>query len=181
LLKHFPDSWFIGAMLLPGLLIVLLLVLPFIDRNPKRHFLNRPLASVSALLVVGGILALTVLSVREAPPPQVASPADRAAELYTANCANCHGPAMAVPPATDLHQLIAEGKHEGMPAWGGDLSTDEIDALAAITSWAAPCTRVRGATGIFVLASGNPQSSPGYSMQRDYLPHAGQTVRLVST
>lgn len=182
LLKYFPGQLeFIGAMLLPGVFIVLLLVLPFIDRNPKRHFLNRPLASVSALLVVGGILALTVLSVREAPPPQVASPADRAAELYTGNCANCHGPTIAVPPATDLHQLIAEGKHEGMPAWGGDLSTDEIDALAGfITSPKGSALYARECAAChrdFVLASGNPQElARVFDDGGDYPPHAGQTV-----
>ena len=144
LLKYFPGQLeFIGAMLLPGLFILLLLALPFIDRNPKRHFLNRPLASVAAVLVVAGILTLTVLSVREAPPPQIASATDRAAQLYAQNCANCHGPAIEVSPATDLHQLIAEGKHEGMPAWGGDLSTDEIDALAGFITSPNGSARVR--------------------------------------
>src|SRR3990170_4371198 len=110
LLKYFPGKLeFIGAMLVPGVFIVLLLVLPFLDRNPKRHFLNRPWASAAALLVVGGITTLTVLSVREAPPPQIATPVDLAAELYARNCANCHGPSITVPSATDLHQLIAEG------------------------------------------------------------------------
>jgi cytochrome c553 len=125
LLKYFPGQLeVIGVVLIPGLFILLLFALPFIDKNPKRHFLNRPLASVGALAVVAGIVGLTVLSVREAPPPQVAAQVDQAAALYAQNCANCHGPTIDVPPATDLHQLIAQGKHEGMPAWGGDLSTD---------------------------------------------------------
>ncbi|HSR19287.1 MAG TPA: hypothetical protein VLL49_00070, partial [Anaerolineales bacterium] len=46
LLKYFPGQIeFVGAMLLPGLFVLLLLALPFIDRSSKRHFLNRPLAS----------------------------------------------------------------------------------------------------------------------------------------
>ena len=136
LLKYFPGKLeVVGAMVIPGVFILLLLVLPFIDKSPKRHFLNRPFASVSALLVVGGIGMLTVLALREAPPPLAALPVDQAAALYAQNCANCHGPSIDVPAGTDLHQLIAQGKHEGMPAWGGDLSTDEIDALAGfITS-----------------------------------------------
>jgi mono/diheme cytochrome c family protein len=56
---------------------------------------------------------------------------DKAASLYTANCANCHGAGIDVPAGTDLHKVIAAGTHEGMPSWGGDLSTDEIDALRA--------------------------------------------------
>lgn len=129
-LKYFPGNLeVIGAMVLPGLFIVLLLLLPFIDRSPKRHFLNRPFASISALVVVAGIGFLTIASVREAPPPQEAVVVDNAAALYATNCANCHGSSIDVPAGTDLHQVIAAGTHEGMPAWGGDLSTDEIDAL----------------------------------------------------
>jgi mono/diheme cytochrome c family protein len=177
LLKYFPGQLeFIGAMLLPGLFILLLLVLPFIDRNSKRHFLNRPLASVSAVLVVSGIVTLSVLSVLEAPPPQIASATDRAAQLYAQNCANCHGTSISVSPATDLHRLIAEGKHEGMPAWGGDLSTDEIDALAGfITSprgsalYARECAECHRD---FVLASGNPQELDRvFSAAVAYPPH----------
>ena len=98
---------------------------------------------------------------REAPPPQIAAPVDQAAALYAANCANCHGPGIVVPKGTDLHQLIAQGKHEGMPAWGGDLSTDEIDALAGFitspngsalyTQYCGECHKS------LVQASGNPQ------------------------
>jgi len=130
LLKYFPGNLeVIGAMILPGLFIVLLLLLPFLDKSPKRHFLNRPYASIAALAVVGGIGILTVMAVVEAPPPQEAVVVDQAAALYAANCANCHGESIDVPPGTDLHQVIAAGTHEGMPAWGGDLSTDEIDQL----------------------------------------------------
>jgi mono/diheme cytochrome c family protein len=130
LLKYFPGNLeVIGAMVLPGLLILLLLILPFIDKNPKRHFLNRPFASISALVVVVGIGTLTFLAVKESPPPQEAVAVDQSAALYAKNCANCHGPSIDVPAGTDLHQIIAAGNHQGMPAWGGDLSTDEIDAL----------------------------------------------------
>jgi len=131
LLKYFPGNLeVIGAMILPGLFVLLLILLPFVDKSPKRHFRNRPYASIAALLVVGGIGALTVLAVVEAPPPQEAVIVDQAAFLYSTNCANCHGESIDVPPGTDLHQVIATGTHEGMPAWGGDLSTDEIDLLA---------------------------------------------------
>ena len=160
-LKYFPGNLeVIGAMILPGLFILLLLLLPFIDKSPKRHFLNRPFASISALVVVAGIIFLTIASVREAPPPQEAVVVDKAATLYTTNCANCHGPSIDVPAGTDLHQIIAAGTHEGMPAWGGDLSTDEIDALAGFilspkgsalfTQYCAVCHEQ------LVVASGNP-------------------------
>ena len=97
-------------------------------RNATSSIVHLP--AIAALAVVAGIGVLTVLSVVEAPPPQVAVVVDQAAALYAANCANCHGESIDVPPGTDLHQVIAAGTHEGMPAWGGDLSTDEIDQLA---------------------------------------------------
>jgi mono/diheme cytochrome c family protein len=130
LLKYFPGKLeVIGAMILPGLFILLLLILPFIDKSPKRHFMNRPFASISAVVVVVGIGALTFLAVKESPPPLEAVVVDQSATLYAKNCANCHGPSIDVPTGTDLHKIIAAGNHEGMPAWGGDLSADEIDSL----------------------------------------------------
>jgi len=182
LLKYFPGNLeVLGAMVIPGLLILLLLVLPFIDKNPKRHFLNRPYASISAILVVSGITMLTVLALREAPPPFAAVPVDQAAALYSQNCANCHGSSIEVPAGTDLHQLIAQGKHEGMPAWGGDLSTDEIDALAGFitspkgsalyTQYCGECHK-----GL-VQATGNPlELKRVFDEGSDYPPHQGLNI-----
>src|SRR3970282_1634036 len=107
---------------------------------------------------------LSVLSVREAAPPQAEALVDQAAALYSKNCSNCHGPTIDVPPGTDLHQLIAQGKHEGMPAWGGDLSTDEIDALAGFIvspRGSALFTAQCGACPeLTVVAAGHPLALP---------------------
>ncbi|MBM2850060.1 MAG: hypothetical protein HW418_3002 [Anaerolineales bacterium] len=189
LLKYFPGSLeVIGVMVIPTLGILLLFALPFIDRSPKRHFLNRPLASLGALVAVGAIVMLSVLSVREAPPPQAEAPVDQAAALYSKNCSNCHGPTIDVPPGTDLHQLIAQGKHEGMPAWGGDLSTDEIDALAGFivsprgsALFTAQCGACHELT---VLAVGNPlelqrvlDEGPNYPPHKDaQVPNWSETL-----
>lgn len=182
LLKYFPGNLeVIGVMVIPTLMILLLFALPFIDRSPKRHFLNRPFASLSAVAVVAAIVGLSVLSVREAPPPQAATAVDQAAALYSSNCSNCHGESIDVPPGTDLHQLIAQGSHEGMPAWGGDLSTDEIDALAGfITSprGSALYTQQCGACHeLTVLAAGNPlELQRVLSEGPAYPPHADVSV-----
>jgi mono/diheme cytochrome c family protein len=182
LLKYFPGKLeVIGAMVIPGLFFLLLMALPFLDRSPKRHFRNRPIASVAAILVVGGVVTLTVLSVREAPPPKFAEPVDQAAALYTRNCANCHGPSIEVPAGTDLHQLIALGKHEGMPAWGGDLSTDQIDMLAGFiaspngsTLYSQQCG---GCHQGLVTAAGNPQVLQRvFEEGPDFAPHQDQDV-----
>src|SRR5574342_184644 len=71
LLKYFPGNLeVIGVMVIPTLAILLLFALPFIDRSPKRPFLCRPLPRLGAAAVAGGTVMLSVLSVREAPPPQ---------------------------------------------------------------------------------------------------------------
>ncbi len=131
LLKYFPGNLeVLGVVVIPGLVILLLFLLPFLDRSSKRHFINRPVVVGVTSLMVLGILFLTYLSYREAPPPAEAQNGDQTAALYSKNCAPCHGSSITVTPGTDLHKVIAQGKHEGMPAWSADLTTDQIDALA---------------------------------------------------
>jgi mono/diheme cytochrome c family protein len=131
LLKYFPGSLeVIGVIGLPTLAILALFVLPFLDRSAYRHFLRRPVVTGITAFVLVGILFLTIQSVREAPPPaETASGGDATAALYTRNCAACHGASIQVAPGTNLHEIIAGGKHEGMPAWSADLTGDQIDAL----------------------------------------------------
>ncbi len=131
LLKYFPGNLeVLGVILLPTLAILALLALPFLDRGPKRNFRSRRIVMGVTLVVMLGVLGLTVLALLEAPPPAAATTGDPIAALYAQNCASCHGPTLTVPAGTDLHAVITQGRHEGMPAWSADLSTDQIDALA---------------------------------------------------
>src|SRR4030043_1044121 len=131
LLKFFPGKLeVVGVVLIPTLAIIVLFLLPILDRNTKRHFLDRPIVTWVTFLAAVGIITLTVLAVREAPPPIQTAQGDPVALLYSQHCAPCHGTSITVPPATNLHNLIAEGFHAGMPAWNGDLSSDQIDELA---------------------------------------------------
>jgi mono/diheme cytochrome c family protein len=131
LLKYFPGSLeFLGVVVLPTLAILGLFLLPFLDRKSKRYYRQRPLVIGFTTIVVAAILLLTFLAYREAPPPAQAKEGDQTAALYAKNCAPCHGSSIAVAPGTDLHNVIAQGKHEGMPPWSADLTTDQIDALA---------------------------------------------------
>lgn len=131
LLKYFPGSLeFLGVVVLPTLVIILLFALPFLDRSSKRHFLSRPVilgVTIFAVLVVG---FLSIQASLEIPVPLEAVQGDQVAALYVENCASCHGASIAVGEDTNLHAIIAQGKHEGMPAWNADLSSDQIDALA---------------------------------------------------
>lgn len=131
LLKYFPGQLeVIGVVVLPTLVIVLLFLLPFLDRSPRRHFLKRPIIGAATTVIMVGVILLTLQALRETPPPAEAAQGDQTAALYTKNCAGCHGPSIDVPTGTNLHAVIAQGKHEGMPAWSADLTSDQIDALA---------------------------------------------------
>jgi mono/diheme cytochrome c family protein len=131
LLKYFPGNLeVIGVIILPTIGIIALILLPFIDRSPHRHISQRPIVAGAAVLAVAAIAFLSIQSVREAPPPTAAEQGDTTANLYAKNCAACHGPSIIVPAGTNLHALIAQGKHADMPSWSADLTTDQIDALA---------------------------------------------------
>ena len=135
LLKYFPGKLeVIGVIIIPAVVLGLLFFLPLLDRDPERHFTQRPYITGITTIMVIGIGVLTVLSVIEAPPPAEETSGDPVAALYTKNCATCHGPSISVTEGTDLHTIIAQGTHEGMPAFSGDLSTNEIDALAGFIS-----------------------------------------------
>lgn len=131
LLKYFPGNLeVLGVVVIPTLAIILLFILPFLDRSAKRNFRSRPVIIGITAFAVVGIVFLSVQSYLETPPPAEAAEGDPIAALYAENCAGCHGSTITVTPGTNLHDIIAQGQHEDMPAWSADLSTDEIDALA---------------------------------------------------
>ena len=131
LLKYFPGELeVVGVVVLPTLAIILLFLLPVLDKRPERHFLKRLwVISITAVLLVS-VVFLTYQSILETPPPAEASAGDPTAKLYADNCAGCHGSTIGVPSGTNLHDIITQGQHEGMPAWSADLTSDEVDALA---------------------------------------------------
>lgn len=132
LLKYFPGELeVIGVIVIPTLAIIFLFLLPVLDRSAKRHYSSRPwIIGITSVLGIG-IIFLSIQSIRETPPPAEAGLGDPIAALYAENCASCHGPMITVPEGTNLHLIITQGSHEGgMPAWSGDLTNNEIDALA---------------------------------------------------
>jgi ubiquinol-cytochrome c reductase cytochrome b subunit len=62
-LKYFPGRWeVVGSVVLPGLLVLLLILAPFIDRSPERRPWKRPVAVGTYCVVLVAMLALGVLS-----------------------------------------------------------------------------------------------------------------------
>ncbi|MEA3440843.1 MAG: c-type cytochrome [Chloroflexota bacterium] len=100
-LKYVPGAieW-VGAAVIPGVVIVVLFLLPFIDRNPNRHSSKRKLAISIMTVIVLGIVALTILAVATTPPqPETDTIAGTITEqivvgeeLYGLHCVECHGP-----------------------------------------------------------------------------------------
>jgi ubiquinol-cytochrome c reductase cytochrome b subunit len=70
LLKYFPGSLeVIGVFIIPSIAVIVLIVLPLIDRSPRRHFLRRPVILGATILSIIGFAFLTIQSNREIPPP----------------------------------------------------------------------------------------------------------------
>jgi mono/diheme cytochrome c family protein len=182
LLKYFPGKLeVVGVIIIPTLAILVLFLLPFLDRSRRRHFLNRPVVTGVAAFGVLAVVFLTVQALRETPPPAEAASGDQTAALYAANCAPCHGASIEVPPGTNLHDVIAQGRHEGMPAWGADLSTDQIDALAGFilspggsalfTQYCATCHEAPE-----LVAQSPLELRKALDEGASYAPHAGLTI-----
>ena len=68
LLKYFPGPLEpLATMVIPGLVVGVLLLLPFIDRRPDRHFLKRPLVTGGFAIIGGAIIVLTYLGYKDTP------------------------------------------------------------------------------------------------------------------
>ena len=110
-----PNLELLGTVVLPGGLVFLLIILPWIDRNPSRRFSRRPwLMGITALTIIGTVVlsvqaqmgidakrakagAATGAVAAVAPPSGSAAAAggstDPGAKIYAANCSSCHGAA----------------------------------------------------------------------------------------
>ncbi|HET7009546.1 MAG TPA: c-type cytochrome [Anaerolineales bacterium] len=182
LLKYFPGNLeVIGVFILPTLAVALLVLLPWLDRSPRRYPIARPVVTGVTAFGVLAVVGLTLLSVAEAPPPAQTSTGDTTAALYASNCAACHGPSIEVEPGANLHEIIAFGRHEGMPAWSSDLTTDQIDALAGFILSPAGSRLFTQECGSCheapELVAGDPVLlKDSLALGSDFEPHAGLDV-----
>jgi mono/diheme cytochrome c family protein len=99
LLKYFPGQieW-IGTAVLPAVGVLLLLLLPFYDRSPFRHWSKRKFGITAMGIFVIGVVALTLLAVVSTPPQEefsaftsISDQIVAGQDLYAVHCVECHG------------------------------------------------------------------------------------------
>ena len=100
MLKYFPGQieW-VGTAIIPGIAVLTLFLLPFLDRNPNRHWSKRRVGITVMTVIVTGIVALTIVAAVTTPAqPESGTVASTLSEkivagqdLYSINCVECHG------------------------------------------------------------------------------------------
>ena len=99
MLKFFPGEieW-VGTFVIPTIAVLALLLLPFYDRSPFRHWSKRKFGTVFMSVIVLGMIGLTVRSVATTPPQEESEIATTISgkvilgqDLYSVYCVECHG------------------------------------------------------------------------------------------
>jgi len=90
-----PELVFIASIGIPTLCLQLLLLLPFFDRNPERHPLRRPIATVAGIATIAAMAYLTVLGALAGAPTEIdlkVAPRLEEGKQITASsgCLGCH-------------------------------------------------------------------------------------------
>jgi menaquinol-cytochrome c reductase cytochrome b/c subunit len=90
-----PALVFIATIGIPTLCLVLLLLLPFFDRNPERNPLRRPIATVAGIATIAAMTYLTVLGALAGAPTEIdlatAPQYEEGKEITaSAGCLGCH-------------------------------------------------------------------------------------------
>jgi menaquinol-cytochrome c reductase cytochrome b/c subunit len=90
-----PELVFMATIGIPTICLVLLLALPFIDRNPERNPLRRPIALTAGIATIAAMAYLTVLGALAGAPSEIelaTSPENEEGRAVTASsgCLGCH-------------------------------------------------------------------------------------------
>jgi len=107
-----PALVFIATVGIPTIAMVLLVLLPFIDRNPRRHPFQRPVAMIAGILTIAAMAYLTILGAIAGAPTEIALKVapqyERGKEVAASSgCLACHkigenGNAGPGPPLTTV-------------------------------------------------------------------------------
>jgi mono/diheme cytochrome c family protein len=99
MLKFFPGAFeWVGTFIIPTVAILALLLLPFYDRSPVRHWKKRKSATAIMGIIVIGIVVLTIMAVASTPPQTEGEVALTLSDqivagqdVYSVYCVECHG------------------------------------------------------------------------------------------
>jgi ubiquinol-cytochrome c reductase cytochrome b subunit/menaquinol-cytochrome c reductase cytochrome b/c subunit len=90
-----PDLVFLATIGIPTICLVLLLILPFIDRSPERNPLRRPIATTAGIATIAAMAYLSVLGALGGSPTEIDKPAPPGLEkgqevMASSGCLGCH-------------------------------------------------------------------------------------------
>jgi menaquinol-cytochrome c reductase cytochrome b/c subunit len=90
-----PSLVFMATIGIPTICLVLLILLPFIDRNPERNPFKRPIASLAGITTIAAMAYLTVLGATAGAPSEIElEVAPRyeqgKAAVASSGCLGCH-------------------------------------------------------------------------------------------
>jgi menaquinol-cytochrome c reductase cytochrome b/c subunit len=90
-----PELVFLATIGIPTICLVLLLLLPFIDRGPERNPLRRPIATVAGIATIAAMTYLTILGAVAGSPTEIEKAAppglERGKEVTASSgCLGCH-------------------------------------------------------------------------------------------
>jgi len=98
LLTYIPTRWgqwgeFIGAIVIPALAVVALLLLPYLDRNPERLPRRRPFVTAAAIAALGAFSYLGIAGAQSGPRPVTLNDAQQRGQkvFLDLRCQSCHG------------------------------------------------------------------------------------------
>lgn len=95
LLKYLPGKYgeFFGAIVIPTVGVILLLLFPYIDRNPERHPAKRPFAVGTMLFIFVATTVLGVRAIQSTPHPKKLDAIEARGEklFMDLRCSACHG------------------------------------------------------------------------------------------
>ena len=100
MLKYFPGrlEW-LGTAIIPVIAVLVLFLLPFLDRNPFRYWKKRVMAIIIMIIMVISIVILSIIAAVTTPPQidgEIATTlSDQIAagqDLFSLECVACHGP-----------------------------------------------------------------------------------------
>jgi menaquinol-cytochrome c reductase cytochrome b/c subunit len=90
-----PELVFLATIGIPTICLVLLLLLPFIDRSPERNPLRRPIATTAGIATIAAMAYLTILGATAGSPTEIDEPAPPGLErgqevMASSGCLGCH-------------------------------------------------------------------------------------------